>query len=342
MKNYIMEHPAMAVINMFILFSSSIVRGSDISGFDFLNFPSGAKYAAIAGCDFGTTGEVSAIFTNPAALQIMPKAFGFGYSRYFEGIQGGYGVFAMPKYKGTIGIGIKYLNYGTFPLLPNPNDTISQGSFGAQSMVPTIGYSRVMEGKALGISAKAIYYNLAGFTGTAVAIDAGGLITIKKYEGLTVGAVLHNVGVQTSKFDTAGESLPFSASLGGSYLLFNKTALLSAQINLPIPDNDTSNPTSLVSRIDKTVGIEWYATPSFIIRSGYNSSGKELDTGTGSLKEVITGLTFGIGIKTKVFMLDYAIVPMGALGIVNHISFSRSIPEPKSKKADLPDSSLGR
>jgi hypothetical protein len=324
MKNYI--------IGGFILFYSSIVIGSDISGFDFLNLPSGAKYAGIAGCDFGVPGEVSAIFTNPAALQVTPKAFGLGYSRYFQEIQGGYGVFAMPKYKGTLGIGIKYLNYGTFKGYPYVNDTISQENFGAQSIVSTAGYSRVIEGKSLGVSAKAIYYNLAGYTGTAVAIDAGGMIAIKKYEGLTLGAVLHNVGFQTSKFDTASEKLPFSASLGGNYLLFNKTALLSAQIKLPITDKDTSK--SLLARIDKTFGIELYVTPSFIIRSGYNSSGKELDTETGALKEVITGATFGIGIKTKAFMLDYAIVPMGAFGIVNHISFSRSIPDSKPKKAD--------
>ncbi|MDD5528485.1 MAG: PorV/PorQ family protein [bacterium] len=339
MKKYIMKHPVTMAIGILILFYSSIVRGGDMAGFDFLTYPSGAKYAGIAGCDFGVTGEVSAIFTNPAALQITPKTFGFAYARYLEGTQEGYGAFAMPKYKGTIGIGIKYLNYGTFKGYDSfegydVKDIASWGTFGAQNMVATIGYSRAMEGKSVGVSAKAIYYNLAGYTGTAVAIDAGGLITIKKYEGLTVGAVLHNVGVQTSKFDTASEKLPFSASLGGSYLLFNKTALLSAQVKLPIPDNDTANPTSLVSRIVKTVGIEWYATPSFIIRSGYNSSGKELDTGTGSLKEVITGLTFGIGIKTKVFMFDYAVVPMGALGVVNHISFSRSISDSKHKKAD--------
>ncbi|MFA5032375.1 MAG: PorV/PorQ family protein [bacterium] len=336
MKKYVMEHPAMAVIGIVILFYSSIAMGDEVSGFDFLNLTSGAKYAGIAGCDFGTTGEVSAVFTNPAALQITPKAFGFGYSRYFEGIQSGYGVFAMPKYKGTVGIGIKYLNYGTFDGTLEgytPDDTISNRfNFEAQSMVSTIGYSRVVGEKAFGVSAKAIYYNLAGFTGTAVAIDAGGTIAIKKYEGLTIGAVLHNVGVQTSKFDTASESLPFSASIGGNYLLFNKTALLSAQIKLPV--KDTSVAKTLLSRIDKAVGIEWSATPSFIIRGGYNSSGKELDTGTGSLKEVITGLTFGIGIKTKVFILDYAIVPMGAIGVVNHISFSRSIPDSKHKKAD--------
>ncbi|MDD2890002.1 MAG: PorV/PorQ family protein [bacterium] len=327
MKNYI--------IGIFILFYSSIARSEEVNGFEFLTFPSGAKYAGIAGCDFGTIGEVSAIFTNPAALQIMPKAVGFGYAHYFEGIQGGYGVFAMPKYKGTLGAGIKYLDYGTFEGHPN-NDTTSLNSFDfdAKSMVATVGYSRVIEGKSLGVSAKAIYYNLAGFTGTAVAIDAGGMIAIKKYEGLTIGAVLHNVGLQTSTFDTASESLPFSASIGGSYLLFNKTALLSAQIKLPVTNRDTSQLVSLWTKIDKAVGIEWYATPSFIIRGGYNSSGKELDTGTGALKEVIAGLTFGIGIKTKVFMMDYAVVPMGAIGVVNHISFSRSIPDSKHKKAD--------
>lgn len=315
--------PIMKYLSLLIFLPSILVGAEDaIAGFDFLNIPVGARYAAIGGCNFGATGDLATIFSNPAALQTSSKKIGLTYAGYLAGMQGGYGIFTLPylpcrhpeNMKGTLGIGVNYLSSGfSYFEVYDTNNNLA-GTFGAYALMPTVGYSLLVGDNAFGLNVKFIYESIADYKSTAMATDLGFMIPIKSYEGLTIGGTLQNVGFQIQKFDTAQEKLPFSASLGGSYSLFNKASQISLQFNLPAKNF--------------IVGVEWHTSPSFTVRGGYYSAGKnELTVGASS--DVFAGLTFGVGLNTPAFVLDYASVPKGELGIVHQFSFTFPFPTKK-------------
>lgn len=293
---------------IFLVFLPFALQADDVIGFDFLQIPIGARYAAIGGCNFGVTGDLSAAFSNPAALQVNGTKIGLTHNAYLAGVQTGYGMFTLPissKKERTFGIGINYLNCTMEEW--NSRGTLIR-TFGVYALIPTFCYSMAIGDNSFGVSTKLIYEAIADYNSMAVALDLGFMIPVKKYEGLTAGITVQNLGAQLKKFDKEEEYLPLSLAVGGNYLLFNKTSCLSAQYN--------------VFKRSYNIGFEWHMSPVFTARSGYYSAGRELAIGTGTKSEAFAGFTFGVGLTTPAFTLDYASVPKGEIGIVHQFSFT--------------------
>ena len=298
------------------LLPSLAIGGAGTEIFDFLHLPNGARCAALSGSSMGITGDPFALFSNPAALQIDTRTLAFYYTRYIADIQGGCGTYILPAAGGTFGVGISYLSYGNIPRMDV--NGVELGNFAPQSLVPMVGYSRKLNpSNVIGVSVKLISQSIDEYMGVAVAGDIGYLFYPKSYDGLVIGGTIQNLGTEIARFDSTYEDLPIYGRLGGSYPLFKKIMQVSAEIELPARE--------------LIVGIEWQISKILSARGGYYSWGNELETGSDF--DIFAGKSFGIGIKTTKFNVDYALTPMVDLGLVHRISITRSFYE-TTKKAE--------
>ncbi|MBI4722984.1 MAG: hypothetical protein HY769_08350 [Candidatus Stahlbacteria bacterium] len=167
----------------------------------------------------------------------------------------------------------------------------------------------------IGVSTKLISQSIYEYMGVAIAGDIGYLFYPKSYDGLVIGGTVQNLGTKLTRFHSTYENLPIYARLGGSYLLFKKLMQVSAEIELPANEF--------------IVSIEWQISKILTARGGYYSWGKDLETG-GDF-DIFAGKSFGIGIKTTKFNVDYALTPMANLGLVHRISIACSFRETTKK-----------
>lgn len=276
--------------------------------FDFLRIPTSARLASMGDVGITLSGEVSALFSNPAGLfNIKDKEFSTDYTGYVVGIHGGCISYAQPFLRGVIGTGINYIYYGKFEKMDNYGNSL--GNFTPQSLVPSVGYARlILPCLSAGVSLKIIYQNIDEYQATGIAIDAGAIYYPPKYEGLAIGMVCQNLGIQTTVFNNEREALPITLRIGAGYTP-NKFITLVFNVSQPIE-----------AKFGYNLGVEWKISDLFTVRGGYYSWGKELKSD--SPLDLLAGLTFGAGFTKKRLRLDYGLTPEVELGFVHRISLS--------------------
>lgn len=324
------------IILSFLIISVNPNAGT--SGFNFLKIPPSAKEASMANATIGleTNSSLSAFgfWYNPAA-GVEKAVVGAGYLNYLAGIS--YGVIGYTKqapfsFLKSGGIGISFFNSGPI----KRTDITGQGEFGTFSVsylnLDVAGNITLMNGLNAGLGLKILYGSIDSFIGLALATDLG--IRFKPdIKGLTLGAVVRNLGYQVKAFDKERDKLPSEIGIGAGYNLNNNT-----NIALDIRAFDFRNDTIYVRNdtiyhykglkgwIDKhasfriNFGIEGWINKFIALRGGYNSLGK--DYRTGGISDITSGLSVGLGVKYSKYQVDYSFTPMGDLGRIHHITIS--------------------
>jgi hypothetical protein len=321
-----------ATTGLIILMSSPLIASVGTEVFDFLRLPNGARCAALSGSRTGMMGDPFALFSNPAGLYTDTRAAGMTYTRFIAGIQGGCGTFVSPMFGGTLGAGISYLNFGEMDKTGRENQPM--GTFSSQSFVPTAGFAKAFGSSVAGATAKLIYQSIDEYTGIATAGDIGYMFYPKGWPGLAIGGTIQNLGAQLTKFHEVFEPLPIFARVGGSYLALNKLLLISAELELAIPDSGDHPLKEFV------LGIEWRPVRQLAIRGGYYSLGYDSEAESGL--DILAGKSVGIGLDIQRFHLDYALTPMVDMGFVHRISLTRPLvaTSDKSQEKPKPDKKL--
>lgn len=286
---------------------ASSARGTTTA--EFLRVGVGARAEAMGEAYSAVADEASAVYWNPAALtRIHSRSATFMHAAYIGDSYFDFGAYAQRLRHGAVGAAVQYFSAGGITQTDasgkdtgtfTPYDLAATGAFAWTPASPA--------GFSLGAAAKFIRSHIATSAQTA-ALDIGALSPPLVQERLRLAASLSNIG-GAMRFDSADESLPLVARLGSAARLTNR---LTAALDVIVPRDDGPS---------LAAGSEYWLLTNdkwkFAARAGFNSQT------IGSI-DGFTGVSFGIGIGYSGLAVDYALLPVGALGQAHRVSLTCS------------------
>jgi hypothetical protein len=320
------------------LFSASL--SAQLGGntmFRVLDIPSSARASALGGNYIAVKDQdLNLGIFHPALLNAdMGRQVALSYLPYFEGINIGYASYGhhFDSLNTTFAATVQYVDYGDFTRRDETGAEL--GQFSAGEYVVQVGAGRAIDSLfSVGANVKFITSNLDTYSSTAWAVDVGGVFTKKKL-GLTVAAMLRNIGYQTSTFTSQREKLPFQAQLGVTYKFKHAPFRLGVMMEqLQQWDLTYEDPNAQVN-IDPTTGeviedkitraekVLLHVVPSaevllshnFMLRVGYNFRRRQEMVLPD--KPAITGLSFGLGLRVSKIHISYGYSQLNLAGISN-------------------------
>jgi len=285
----------------------------------FLNLDVSAREASLAGTSLARTSDPSAFFYNPAtSINSVDHVVTFGFLKHILDINGGY-VFATGEKRGVghFGVGIGYINYGSFTTTDEFGNQL--GTFSAGDAMLVLNYSNLLaENFSYGFNLKGIYSSIASARSSALAFDVGLYYNLPR-NMLGVGFSIDNVGGQLSYYGTNREPLPVNVRIGLTKQLEHLPLVLNVAFQR-LSDSDLSLSEKLSSF---AVGGEFLLSNSFRLRVGYdNLKHKEMKIGVSSGLE---GMSFGLGLKVAGYTFDYSFSSWGKIGALHRVNVSTAI-----------------
>ena len=318
--------------------------------FPFLDLPPSAHLAALGGMNPSTrTDDPSMLYGNPALLNAdMDGRLALSYVAYVADIKQSTAAYVFNTQKfGRVGVGITYLNYGSFESYDAAGNSL--GTFGVNEY--TVGLSDAYtKGKfTFGATAKLAVSSIAGSRSLAGVADAG-VVYKHPTADFTAGLVVKNAGYQFVTYPgTDRGHLPLDVQLGATVkpehmpVRFSLTAHHLQQWDIQYLDPNARG-TVDASGIEKkptrsfgdNLARHFTASAALVLgqglqlRVGYNHLQRRelrLDNTSGS-----AGLSFGAMIKISTFQLDYTHATLQAAGSSEYITVSRSLDSLFKKK----------
>lgn len=143
--------------------------------------------------------DESALFFNPAQLaRLRTAAAGGSVQRYFAGTTLAAFALALPAARGTAGLGVQLLDYGSEDEITSAAGNVGTPTGGrvtAQDIAITAGYGRAFGARGqfrLGAAAKLARQHVANLSGSALAADIGAAYSTAS--GWDLHAALQHVG----------------------------------------------------------------------------------------------------------------------------------------------------
>ena len=295
------------------LISSRPIYPADMAGFNFLRTHVSARASAMAGAFVAIPGDVHAIYFNPAGLAtVNNRVASATYLNHVLDFQSGFVGYAQPfKNYCVMGVGINYMDYGTFDETDNNGE--KYGTFGASSFVISTAIGKeFFRGASAGIGFKYIRSEIERYTAQAYAVDVGLFYAVPFTEDLNVALTVSNIGQSTSAFIETKEDVPLKYAAGFSKKLAHLPLLLNVLVYKYV-DFD----------FQFALGGEFTLSPGLFLRLGYNSIGRDQRV-EGDLDQV-AGASVGFGYQWKQFSLDYSLSSMGEIGSLNRLTFSTTL-----------------
>lgn len=301
------------------LFCVGRVVAAESPTYSFLRNDYGARPAALGGSFVSMTNDPDVIFYNPAALATMERRkVSLGFFKHLLDINSGHVSFAQEVDGfGYVGAGIVYVNYGEFTGRDELGNNL--GPFSANDLALSVAYGNNLSPLVrYGASAKFIYSGIAEATSTAMAIDLGALWNFPEQQ-ITVGVSLLNVGSQLDPYLSTQENLPLDLKIGATVQPEHLPLLLNVNFHKL---NEAQ--TDFVSRFRSfSIGGEFTATEEVRLRFGYsNERRRDLKIGTSA---GLAGFSFGAGVQTEMYSVDYAFSSYGKIGSLHRISLGVSL-----------------
>ncbi len=309
-----MKSHSLIVATLVLSLGLSVSSAANNTVYGFLRTDVSARAGALAGSYVTIMNDVTSIFYNPAGLGTLEKPTGsLGFFKHLLDINSGYVSYSQPYQDlGYFGVGVQYMNYGTFDETDDLGNTI--GQFNASDLAVSLGYSNMIEENFYwGANAKFIYSSIAGSSSTGLAADLGILYYIPDSR-ITLGASMRNLGAQLSSYMSTRESLPLDLVVGVSVVPKGLPLLLNVNFHKL---NDDAQDFGKRFRAF-SVGGEFTLSRVLQARIGYNNEQRiELKTGTSS---GLAGFSGGIGITVQEYKVDYALSSLGSIGSLHRIT----------------------
>lgn len=293
---------------IFLIISLIYITGFSQSAYDFLRLENGARAAALGGSFVTNVDDASAIAFNPATTGFHKKtAVSFGYLKHLLDVNSGsFNFTPFIKGFGILGIGVNYINYGSFDQKDEFGNV--EGTFSVNQIALTGNYSiRINEFFSYGANLKMIYSNIASANSYALAFDLG-LIYYDAMNEVGFGFSMLNIGKQIKSYYDIEENLPYEVRMGVS----KKLEHLPVRFSLDF--------TKLNADVDKffdrfqyfAVGSEFFINNNITLRFGYNNERKK-DLKIGS-SAGLAGFSAGFGLLISSYRFDYAYSSLGKIG----------------------------
>lgn len=185
--------------------------------FPFLNLTTSARPASLGGNHPALfEGSAEMMHINPAYLNPNDhRSLGLSYLNYLADVNFG---FLSSAYHlediGTIGAGIRYVNYGEFDQTNEIGEQL--GTFQASDIALNGAISRNYRGLQYGASVDIIHSSYQQYNSTAVGLTAGALYEMPDSR-TNIAAVIKNLGTQITYYNTEREPFPLDMLLSVSH-----------------------------------------------------------------------------------------------------------------------------
>ncbi|MEW6515705.1 MAG: PorV/PorQ family protein [candidate division FCPU426 bacterium] len=295
--------------------STWCLAGEGTTGADFLRLVPGARAAALAGSYSALGLDAESMFANPAGiLGLLNPQVGVSHLSWWEGItyDALWGVQPLGE-AGAIGLSAAWLNVAPFNSTEDPAAPAGQ----AWNILCGGSYAyKFGRSLACGAQLKALLSRLGDSQSWGVALDAGAQYFLSN-DQLVFSGVVREVGIM-APFQAVADPLPLAGIVGLGYLLW--------------PDEPwrlSLSAESVFSPAGKpafSLGVEGWAENFLALRAGVKS---DQDSGD--------WLTLGAGLRWQGVHLDYALTPLGGMGLVHRFSLAydfgsqRRLARPKLK-----------
>ncbi|MFC1512765.1 PorV/PorQ family protein [bacterium] len=283
------------------LIITSIYAGTNkgTTGAEFLKIGVGARAAGLGEAYVSLAKDVNALYWNPAGLAFIDTSeAGFEYNKWFEDINHSFMGLASKEIGniGHFGAGVVYLTMDKFAGY-DVND-IETGDIEAYDMAGIIGYGKkvmIMDKEVgLGLNLKYIEQKIDDKKADAIAFDAGLLADV--HNNVTAGLSIQNMGNKV-KFVQEQDNLPLLVRVGLSYEM-KDYLIFTGELDIDKEEEEQ----------ELALGIEYNMNELIYVRGGYKD------------RELGNGLNFGIGLKVKDMMINYAIADYDILDYVHRLS----------------------
>lgn len=290
----------------------------DTGTYAFLRNDVSARAAALNGSFVSMTADANVLFYNPASLvTISSPKVSLGYFKNLLDVNSGSLAFAQDVQGiGNIGVGINYIDYGTFTRTDQSQNDL--GSFSASELALVAGYAMMLdEQSSIGGNIKFIHSSIAEYSSTALAVDLGYLYQMPS-ENITIGGSVLNLGRQLTEYGSTRELLPLDIVVGITKRPEHLPVLLN--LNFHKLNEQRAHPLDRFSSF--TFGAEFLMSESVRLRFGYNNEEhKNLTLGTTA---GLAGFSLGAGFILNEYLIDYAFNSYGKIGGLHRISLGMS------------------
>ena len=318
--------------------------------FPFLDLPVGAQQAALGGHNVSNRNDdPTMLFANPALLNAdMDGRLALSYVAYVADIKQSTAayVFNTRKY-GRLGVGITYLNYGSFESYDPAGNSL--GTFGVNEYTVGVSDSYTKGNYTFGATAKLAVSSIAGNRSVAGVADAG-VVYKHPTQDFTVGLAVKNAGLQFAPYPgTSRGPLPLDVQLGATIkpehmpLRFSLTAHHLQQWDIQYRDPNQRAPLNADTTRKKpgrsfgdnlarhfTVSAALVLGKGLPLRAGYNHLQRRelrLENTSGS-----AGFSFGVMLKLAGFQIDYTHATLQAAGSSEYFTLARNLDSLFKKK----------
>jgi hypothetical protein len=325
------------------------------ASFSILDIPSSARIAALGGTQIAVVdNDLNLGIFNPALLNpTMGRQLSLSYLPYIDGINVGYASYGQHfdslglTFSGTV----QFVDYGTFT--QRDETGAETGTFTAGEHVVQFGAGRTIDSLfSVGANVKYIGSQLGPVSANAVAVDVGGTFH-KRSAGLTVSAMVRNLGTTLSSYTDEEEKLPLNVQLGVTYKFKHAPFRLGLMLNdlqqwdltYEDPNDVQIDPTTGDPIVDKVTtlekglmhvvpNVEILLSQNFMLRAGYDYRRRQELAIPG--KPGLTGLSFGVGLRVSKVHLSYGFAQFNPAGASNTITLALRFADLKPKGAAAP------
>ncbi|MDO8803903.1 MAG: PorV/PorQ family protein [Elusimicrobiota bacterium] len=279
------------------------------SGAQFLRIGVGAKAAALGETGAAISG-VQGIFYNPAGLAGVTGGEIFAsHARWILDTNYSNLAFAARAGGGVYGLAVSYLSNPATYKYDKFGTKLSE-TYSASDMAVTLGYAHKVAGNTdFGLNAKYISSKLDTEAATALAADLG--IRCAAVPGkFEFGIVMQNAGGKLNYINEA-DPLPLNLKLGGQYTVNLEKA------------RDTKKDVTIFLDVNSMKDSGPYANLGVDLLSVYDrNSYFSLRVGYRTNAGKSSGVSAGLSLDMKTYLVDYAYAPMGDLGDTHRVSLT--------------------
>jgi len=336
-----------------ILSSNSFGQIGGNSTYEFLNFTSSARIAAMGG-DFLAINDndIMLAASNPSIINSeMHNMLGVAYTDYFSDVNHGLATYARSFNKiGSFAASMQYMSYGKFDYAEVTGER--SGQFYAGETALNIGWGRQLDSLfSIGANLKFIYSSLESYSSYGMAVDVAGSYNSRD-KTFTVSLIGKNIGRQLKAYEGGNiEPLPFELQLGLSKRLKHLPFRFSVLYNniqkwdLRYEDPQDIQTDPITGEVQEESGIAEFAdnfmrhlvfggelviAKVLSLRAGFNYQRRQEMKVTA--KPGMVGYSWGIGLKVYKFHIEYARSTYHLNGSPNYFTLTANLNEFYRKK----------
>ena len=241
---------------------------------------SGARAAALADAE---TALFAAQALNPATRQSRGRSLAFNHQASIQNIRHNHLHLTQPRGRGTWGLSAQLWQANGLERRTGPSAE-PLGHFGVYEGAVGLSYARQLERTRLGLQLKFIRQSIFTQNANGLAADLGMMCDV--LASLRLGATVRNLG-RMNRLDRRETDLPLEARFGVAYV-GRADMLVAVEAQKARGDDLTLH-----------LGGEYQAGEYLRLRAGYQTAENR-------------GLSAGLGLVAKRWVIDYAYVPFGS------------------------------